>query len=282
MIRRPPFAVFLLLAALAARGAAPLPAQAPQADALFKGFEPWGEFRLSVDGKEAPKARLYFAQRAQALLVRSAEFPAPVLVDIAGRSVATVDLMKVADRPDGTVDLLADAVLQPAGTLTAGPAGAAFTVGGKRAELTANPYLLGLHEGFELLDHDVHNRWLADRFQPDAGALDQLRKETRTVRVLTFFGSWCPHCAAHVPLLLRTERELGRSRIAFDFYGLPKTAMSAEPEAAKWRVNGVPTTIVLVDGREIGRIPNEGWAHPEIALAALLGGGAAASAPASR
>lgn len=282
MNRRPPLAVLAFLAVLAARGVAPLPAQGPPADALFKGFEPWGEFRLAVDGREAPKARLYFAQRAQALLVRSAEFPSPVLVDLAGRSVATVDLMKVAERADGTVDLLADAVLEPAGALTGGAQGARFTVAGKRAELTANPFLLGRHDGFELLDHDAHYRWLAGRFQPDARALDQLRQETRPVRVLTFFGSWCPHCRDHVPFVLRTEKELERSKIAFEYYGLPQTGMTAEPEAAKWGIRGVPTAIVFVDGKELGRIPNEGWTHPETALATLLVAGSAAPAPASR
>jgi hypothetical protein len=32
----------------------------------------------------------------------------------------------------------------------------------------------------------------------------------------------------------------------------------------------VPTAIVLVDGKEIGRIPNGSWASPEVALALLL------------
>jgi thiol-disulfide isomerase/thioredoxin len=282
MTRRPQPAIFALLAILAAAWALPGPAHGQQADALFKGFEPWGELLLKVDGKEAPKARLYFARQAQALLVRSAEFPEPVLVDIAGRSVATVDLMRVADRPDGTVDLLADAVLPPSGTLATGADGASFTVDGKRAELIQNPYLLGPHQGFELLDHDVHYRWLADHYEPDAGSIAQLRKDSRPVRVLTFFGSWCPHCAAHVPLLLSAEKAVGRARIEFDYYGLPKTGMTVEQEAAKWGVRGVPTTIVLVDGKEIGRIPNDGWAHPEVALATLLAGGGAAPSPASR
>ena len=268
-------ALLALLTALPIR----LAAQAPVADALFKDFTPWSEWSLSVDGRSAPKARIYYAKLAQALLIRSAEFPSPVLVDLSGRTVATVDLMKVAERGDGAVDLLADAVLAPAGRLSVGKEGAAFEVGGRRGELRATPHLLGARSGAEMLAHDAYYRFLADRFQPDPGALERLRAEARDVRVLTFFGSWCPHCRDHVPFLLKTEQALGRARVRFDFYGLPRTGMTAEPEAAKWGITGVPTSILLVDGREVGRIPNDGWSHPEQSLVRLLGG---AAAPASK
>jgi thiol-disulfide isomerase/thioredoxin len=264
--------------ALALLAALPLPATlgAQVADALFAGFEPWGEYRLFVDGREAPKARLYWSQRAQAVLVRSAELDSPVLLDVPGRTVQTVDLMKVAERPDGTVDLLADAALSPAGALTVGREAQSFTVGGKRFELRPSPYLLGAHEGADLLAHDPGYRFRAARFEPDAAALARLRAERRQVRVLTLFGSWCPHCREHVPFLLKTEQALAGSNIDFDYYGLPSTGLRNEPEASKWGVTGVPTSIVLVDGREVGRIPNSGWTRPERAVAELLGGTTAA------
>lgn len=274
--RRIPLAAAALLAVLAA-GTSRLAAQTAMSDSLFKDFAPSGDWSLFVDGKAAPKASLYYAKLAQALLIRSAEFPSPVLIDIAGRTVATVDLMKVSLRPDGAVDLLADAVLAPAGSLTAGAnGGAAFEVGGKRAELRAAPHVLGPRTGAELLAYDAYYRWLAGRFQPDPAAIARLRGETRDVRVLTFFGSWCPHCKEHVPLLLRTEQEVGRGRVRFDFHGLPRAGMSAEPEAKKWGITGVPTTVVLVDGREVGRIPNDGWSHPDQTLVKLLSGAPAA------
>src|SRR5690606_1527844 len=78
-----------VLLALAATICAPaLRAQTP--DALLSGFEPSGDWVLSVDGREVPTARLYFSKRAQAILIRSAEFPSPVLLDIAGRAAQTV------------------------------------------------------------------------------------------------------------------------------------------------------------------------------------------------
>ncbi len=266
------------LLALAATICAPaLRAQTP--DALLSGFEPSGDWVLSVDGREVPAARLYFSKRAQAILIRTAEFPSPVLLDIAGRTAQTVDLMKVSERSDGVIDLLADAVLEPSGALAVTRTGATFSVGARKAEIASTPYLIGAKAGSDLLGHSAYYRYLAGKYTPDSGALGRLRGEKRDVRVLTFFGSWCPHCKEHVPLLLKVEQMLAGSKIDFDYRGMPGGRVSEQAEAKEWGVTGVPTTIVLVDGREVGRIPNGGWSQPEKALAEILAGGAT---PASR
>jgi len=262
-----PFRPFALLA-LVSLAATPA-AVAQPADALFRGFEPTGEWALVVDGQEAAKAKIYDSTRAQALLVVSAEFDSPVLIDRAGRSVATLDLMKVAERADGTVDLLADALLEPAGSLVVAQNEGRFRVGGKAAAVRPQPWKLGPQRGDGLLATNAGYQWRAKRFAPDAESLAALRAERRDVRVLTFFGTWCPHCREHLPFVLRTEQELAGSRVRFDYHGLP-SPFSGEPEAAKWGVNSVPTTIVVVDGKEAGRIPNNGWSHPEASIRALL------------
>lgn len=282
MTARPQLALAFALLTLVTAAVAPAArAQAGAADALFSGFEPWGDWILSVDGKDVPKARISYAKRAQAILVRSAEFPSPVLLDLSGRSAQTVDLMKVSERPDGAIDLLADAALSPIGPITSGKDGLAFTVGAKRAVLRNNPHLTGPQDAAGLIAHDVYYGYLSAKYQPDSAALGRLRGEQRSVRVLTFFGNWCPHCHEHVPLLIKTEQLLDGSKIDFDYYGLPGTGLTEVPEAKKYGVVGVPTAIVLVDGREVGRIPNRGWARPEAALVEILAGGGAAASPSS-
>lgn len=266
MMKRLTFAL-ALSAILAALGAPAAPAQ--QVDALFRGFEPTGEWQLLVAGAAVPKARIFDSTRAQALLILTSEFASPVLIDRAGRTVVTLDLMKVAEREGGTVDLLADAILEPSGTLQIGPAEVRFRVGGKQASLRPEPWKLGPQRGADLLDGDAGYRWRAGLFAADSDALAALRGETRDVRVLTFFGTWCPHCRQHLPYLLDLERDLGGARIRFDYYGLP-SPFNGEPEAERWGVTGVPTTIVLVGGREAGRIPSNGWTRPELALREIL------------
>jgi len=259
----------VLTAALTLAGTRAVAAQ--PADALFRGFEPTGEWALLVQGKEAARAKIYDSTRAQALLIVSSEFASPVLIDRAGRTVATLDLMKVAERADGTVDLLADALLEPAGALEVARNEGRFRIGDKAAAVRPQPWKLGPQGGAALLASNAGYQWRARRFAPDAESLAALRAERRDVRVLTFFGTWCPHCREHLPLLLRAEQELAGAAIRFDYHGLP-SPFSGEAEAAKWGVTSVPTAIVLVGGKEAGRIPGSGWSHPEIALREILRG----------
>lgn len=257
-----------VLALVAAALAAPA-AFAQGADSVLRGFEPTGDWILKLDGKELAKARVYDSQRAQALLLLASELPSPVLVDRNGRDVSVLDLLKVSEKPDGSIDLLADAVLEPAGGYEIrNKSEAHFRVSGHDAALVARPWKLGPQPIAALLENPGY-QWRAKRYEPDGSALGRLRGEKRDVRVLTFFGSWCPHCKEHLPYLLKIDQKLAGGRIRFDYYGLP-TAMSTEPEAKKWGVEGVPTAIVLVGGKEVGRFPARSWANPELALDLLL------------
>jgi len=93
------------------------------------------------------------------------------------------------------------------------------------------------------------------------------------VRVLTFFGSWCPHCSTHVPLLLKVEQGLAGGKFQFEYLGMPKgPAFGEVPEGKQYKVTGVPTAILFRGDREIGRIPNSGWSNPEVAIDLLLNG----------
>lgn len=243
------------------------------ADSVLRDFEPSGQWILRLDGEPAPKARIYSSQVAGALLVRSSELPSPVLLDLRGRTVSVLDLLKVAERPDGTIDLLADAVLEPAGSLRVVGDEGHFEVGGQRGVIAPRPYQLGSLEGPELLESNPGYQWRAKRYEPDRAALDRLRGEKRDIRVLTFFGTWCPHCSEHLPYLLKAEEKLAGSGIEFDYYGLP-TSLRSDPEAVKWKVEAVPTAIVLVRDkngeRELGRLPSRYWSSPEVGIDLML------------
>ena len=262
-----------LLSLLAALVAAPLAAQAVPADAHFRGFQPDGDLILSIGGQEQPKAEIFLAEAARAYLVISSELPSPILINAAAKSVETVDLMKVSRQIDGSIDLLADAALESAGTYTIREKekDIAFTVAGKALALKQRPWMLGKHSGSELLASNPGYQRGARNYTPDAAILKRLKGHKEAVRVLTFFGSWCPHCKAHLPMLLKVEQGLAGSRIQFDYYGLP-SPFDSEPEAKSHDIAGVPTAILYVDGKEIGRIPNSQWSNPEVALDLQLNG----------
>jgi len=85
-----------------------------------------------------------------------------------------------------------------------------------------------------------------------------------------FFGSWCPHCRQHVPLLLKVEDEVKNPNIKFEYFGLPRDFN--DPEAKKAEVKSVPIGIVYVNGREVGRITGDGWNSPEVLLDRIIAG----------
>ena len=260
-----------LLPALALLAAAPLAAQAVPSDAHYKGFQPEGDFILTVGGKDQPSAEIFKSEGARSFLVISSELPSPVLINSAAKSVETVDLMKVSRQVDGSIDLLADATLESAGSYTIGEKDIAFTVAGKELTLKQRPWMLGKHTGPELLASNPGYQRGAKSYTPDAAIVKRLKAHKESVRVLTFFGSWCPHCKARLPLLLKVEQGLAGSKIQFDYYGLP-SPFDSEPEAKSHKIDGVPTAILYVDGKEIGRIPNSQWSNPEVALDLQLNG----------
>lgn len=263
-------AVLPALVAFATVVAVPRVATAQTVDAVLADFEPSGDWLLSIDGQEKPKARIYYSKVARAILIRSADFPSPVLLDVPGRTVQTLDLMKVAERTDGSIDVLADAALQPSGALEVAGKEARFSVAGKRGVLTEAPNQVGDRTGAQLLASSAWYGYSAARYAPDSVTLGRLRAEKRDVRLLTFFGTWCPHCKEHLPHLLKVEQLLEGAGIEFDYYGLPPTRVADEPEAKKFGITGVPIGVVLVDGKEVGRISGSGWYAPERTLAQML------------
>ena len=80
---------------------------------------------------------------AQVPLDRSA-LPSPVLLTPRVGSVETVHIMKVAKQKDGTVDLLADAVLAPIGQFEQQGENVLFNYEGRKVSLNSKPALTGL------------------------------------------------------------------------------------------------------------------------------------------
>lgn len=270
----PPASAFVPAASASAPSAsAASAAQSVPADAVLRNFELSGDFVLAIDGKEQPKAEIYFSESARAYVLIAAEFPSPILVSAPTQSVDTIDLMKVSKQPNGVIDLLADAVFEPAGKYRVEGPNIEFSYAGKKLRVSPRPYLIGKHSGPELLAYNPSYERKARNYTPDAGIMKRLKAHKEPVRVLTFFGSWCPHCSTHVPLLLKVEQGLAGGKIQFEYLGMPKGAAFGDvPEAKQYKVTGVPTAIFFVGDKEIGRIPNAQWANPEVALDLQLNG----------
>ncbi len=245
-------------------------------DSVLRGFQPIGDYVLIVNGK--PAAGDIYQNQLPAILVMSSSLSSPVLLTPgAGSKVETVHIMKVAKQPDGSVDLLADAVLAPIGQFKTDGDNVSFTYQGKNVSLNPKPPLVGRHVAQELKTHNPMYMRTASTYKPDGAAIASLKKNAKPVTVRVYFGSWCPHCRQHVPLILKVEDQLKGSQVKFEYVGLKKPPEGwNDPEVKKLNVRGVPTGIVYSNGKEIGRITGDNWNAPEVQLNKIVAGQTAA------
>ena len=258
----------LFVAALVLASALAPAASRAQGPSRGGRFELSGDFLVEVAGKPSPKATLYQSPTLRSYLVIAPELTSPVLISAASGQIERLDLMKVA-RQEGFVDLLPEATLAVEGPWKMEGENLVFQVGGKSVRLTPRAWLLGLHTGADLLEHDPGYGRKAALFTPISDVVARVRSTKADVRVLAFFGSWCPHCKDQLPALLKVEQALKGSTLRFDYYGVP-SPFNKEPEATKWEVKGVPTAIVIIGGKEAGRIVGTQWGSPETAIYDLL------------
>ncbi|MBZ0114532.1 MAG: thioredoxin family protein [Thermoanaerobaculia bacterium] len=245
-------------------------AQEIPADSVLNGFEPTGYFEVMVDGAKVDDARVFEAQRAgSVILIRTSAFSSPVLITPRSKTVESVPMMKVVDREDGRVDILADADLRSQGSFTVDQSEITFSVEGHSVRLAERPFLLGLQTTQGILDYDATYSFRASNYKPSGPMVRSLAAVEDPVRVRIFFGSWCPHCKEMVPKALSVALELDGSNVAFEYYGLPRP-FDKEPEALRADIRAVPTGIVYRGGKEIGRIEGAEWKIPELALKRML------------
>lgn len=261
-------AVSGLLVAAAVCAALPARGQAVPSDNVLRGFQRTGEFILLVNGQADAKAEVYVNRNIPAYLILPTAL-SPILLTPRTSQVETVQMLKVARKPDGTVDLLSDAAMKPQGKFQLVGERVDFTSEGKKVSLSPKPPLLGLKKAADLKTHSPEYVVSAKAYTPNAQSVAALKKQAQPVRVLVFFGSWCPHCKEVVPHLLRVEDEVKGAKIQFDYRGIARDFK--DPEVQRLSIKEVPTAIVFVNGREIGRITRNDWAAPEAALARLLG-----------
>jgi thiol-disulfide isomerase/thioredoxin len=261
-----------LLVAAAACAALPAHGQAIPSDNVLRGFQRTGEFLLLINGQADSKAEVYVNRNIPAYLILPSAGLSPILITPGAGKVETVPMPKVARKQDGTVDLLADAVMKPQGKFQLVGERVDFNSEGKKVSLSPKPPLIGPKKAADLKAHSPEYMVAARSYTPNAQAVAALKKQPQAARVLVFFGSWCPHCKELLPHLLRVEDEIRGSKIQIDYRGIPRDFK--DPEVQRLSVRNVPTAIVYVNGREVGRFNTNDWNAPEAALLRMVGGAA--------
>jgi len=109
-------------------------------------------------------------------------------------------------------------------------------------------------------------------YQPDPEAIDKLRSLGREVQVLVFFGTWCSDSMAHVSAFFKILDLADTPLLQPRYIALPEDKAKRGPylEGRK-DVAKLPTFIVIVDGREAGRIVETPQKSVEADLVRILG-----------
>lgn len=261
-LRRLPVALCAaLLPALAAAAEPP----APPAGA--ETFHRTLSYVLRVEEKVVPGARSYATERGDAYLIVSDRLPGPVLLDLRTREVAT--LARVPAERGGVLVVPAGEPRKPQGQYEIRDGSPRFLVDGKPVRLEYPPPLLGLQPVTALRSYNPEYDRRAAAYRPDAAAVAKLAALKDPVRLRVYFGTWCPTCTETLPNLMKVLQALKGAPFTVEYYGLPPD-MDADPERARRNVQRVPTAIVYRRGAEVGRITDDQWLRPDLALRGIL------------
>jgi thiol-disulfide isomerase/thioredoxin len=81
-----------------------------------------------------------------------------------------------------------------------------------------------------------------------------IRSSSAGVTFTIFFGPWCSDSKREIPRFLKVADEAGMADSTIRFYALDRTKTSSDGLAEKFKIEKVPTFIVMKNGEEVGRI----------------------------
>ena len=241
--------------------------------ATLQDFQLSGQYVLHADGKLVSDAKIYHSKRGAAYLIVADPLESPVLVLQRTRRVEEVEAADLLERTDGGLDVAAGAKTRDQGAFRLLGADVTFKVEEVDARLKPRPALTGTHWSAKIIEHSPEYARAAQAYRPDPAQLKILSDSQMEARVQIFFGTWCSFCNKFLPNTLKVEEELKKSgtRITFEFHGLPPPpAAWVTKEATKMRVKRLPTGLIFVDGKQIGRLEGHDWIKPERSLSRFL------------
>lgn len=105
------------------------------------------------------------------------------------------------------------------------------------------------------LDKEFPIFWVnAEQYSPDEQAVTGIKALTEKIDLVLFLGTWCPDSQQEAPKLIKIYERAANPNLSLTIYGVDRRKKDPDGMAEKYSVARVPTTVVLRDGRELGRI----------------------------
>jgi hypothetical protein len=112
---------------------------------------------------------------------------------------------------------------------------------------------------------------LVAAYQPEPEAVDKLRGLGREVVIEVYFGSWCSDSMAHVSAFFKVLDLADTPLLRAVYFGVPEAKDKRAPYTGGRKIDKLPTFVVMVDGREAGRIIETPKKSVEEDLVRILG-----------
>ena len=118
----------------------------------------------------------------------------------------------------------------------------------------------------------ISDEWRSNRdaYEPAPEDVRRIAALRAPARLDVYFGSWCSDSRRELPRFLKILERASPNRLRVRYYGLDRTKKEPARLARRGSIERVPTFILLVGGREIGRIVETPSATLESDLAALI------------
>jgi thiol-disulfide isomerase/thioredoxin len=228
-----------------------------------------------VDNELDRGVQVLTADSPSRLALISAKLESAIVLNVSERTVSTISkdaFQFAADRTSATSESSAAMKVMGKFTRVDGPI-YVFVVDGKPVLIRAHPGVTGDMSMEKLWETVPVWRAVMKNYEPNAGAVEQIKASDKDTIVTLAFGTWCPDSKNYIPRLIKALGAAGNDRIQVKLVGIDNQFREPVTTVQPRRITNVPTVIVERGGREIGRIVETPAASTmEEDLAAILNG----------
>ena len=169
------------------------------------------------------------------------------------KQTLTISFDDSQTRAEDIVDALTRGGYEPSGDprYVSSPAAATpAPVEAKKAEamLVGKVTAEELFAGFPMFEEN------ARLYYPDPRITRKLKRIRGEYQILLFLGTWCTDSEAEAPKIIKALEAAGNPRLSLSIHGVDRGKRDFSGLAQKYRIENVPTTVVLKGGKETGRI----------------------------
>lgn len=108
------------------------------------------------------------------------------------------------------------------------------------------------------------------QYTTDAATLAPIKEELKKTEVLVFMGTWCGDSKREVPHFYKILDDVGYPEKQLQVVAVDRDKKQPEQAVQTWKIEYVPTIILLQNGKEIGRIVENPMETLEKDLAGML------------